>query len=66
MELLQPCFENTEYLTLHDSDKIMMIFDGLNEFNDPLNFQNTKKITDINRPASISDLSNLIEGNLNK
>ncbi|XP_016362555.1 NACHT, LRR and PYD domains-containing protein 12-like [Sinocyclocheilus anshuiensis] len=60
MQLLQQCFENTEHLTLHDSDKIMLIFDGLNEFK----LQNTK-ITDINKPASVSDLlTNLIKGNL--
>ncbi len=65
MELLQQCFENTENLKLHDSDKIMLVFDGLNEFKHPLDFKITKKITDINDPASVSDLlSNLIMGNL--
>ncbi|XP_052454315.1 uncharacterized protein LOC128014650 isoform X2 [Carassius gibelio] len=65
MELLQQCCENTEYLKLHYSDRIMLIFDGLNEFNDPLDFQNRKIITDIHKRASVSDLlSNLIMGNL--
>ncbi len=60
MQLLQRCFENTEHLK-PDSDRIMMIFDGLNEFK----LQYIKKITDIHDPASISDLlSNLIMGNL--
>ncbi len=60
MQLLQQCFENTEYLK-PDSDRIMLIFDGLNEFK----LQNTKKITNIHERASISDLlSNLIMGNL--
>ncbi len=64
MELLQRCFDNTEYLK-PDSDRIMLIFDGLNEFNLPLDLQNTKKITDIHDPASVSDLlTNLIMGNL--
>ncbi len=65
MEILQQCFENTEYLKLSDSDKIMLIFDGLNEFKLPLNFQKTKKITDENEPASVSGLlANVIMGNL--
>ncbi|XP_058647663.1 uncharacterized protein LOC131549467 [Onychostoma macrolepis] len=65
VELLQQCFENTEDLKLNDSDKIMLVFDGLNEFKLPLDFQNTKKITDINDPASVSDLlANLIMRNL--
>ncbi len=65
MEILQRCFENTEYLKLSDSDKIMLIFDGLNEFKLPLNFQKTKKITDENEPASVSGLlANVIMGNL--
>ncbi|XP_058623722.1 protein NLRC3-like isoform X2 [Onychostoma macrolepis] len=64
MELLQQCFENTEDLK-PDSDRIMLVFDGLNEFNLPLDFQNTKKITDIHDPASVSDLlTNLIMRNL--
>ncbi len=60
MELLQQCFDNTEYLK-PDSDRIMLIFDGLNEFK----LQYIKKITDIHERASVSDLlSNLIMGNL--
>ncbi len=60
MQLLQQCFENTEYLK-PDSDRIMLIFDGLNEFK----LQYIKKITNIHERASISDLlSNLIMGNL--
>ncbi|XP_016401428.1 protein NLRC3-like [Sinocyclocheilus rhinocerous] len=61
IQLLQRCFENTEHLILHDSDRIMLILDGLNEFK----LQNTKRITDLNDPASVSDLlTNLIMGNL--
>ncbi len=64
MDLLQRCFDNTEYLK-PDSDRIMLIFDGLNDFNLPLDFQNTKKITNIHERASVSDLlTNLIMGNL--
>jgi len=60
MELLQRCFDNAEYLK-PDSDRIMLIFDGLNEFK----LQNTKKITNIHERASVSDLlTNLIMGNL--
>ncbi len=60
MEILQRCFENTEYLK-PDSDRIMLIFDGLNEFK----LQYIKKITNIHDPASVSDLlTNLIMGNL--
>ncbi|ROL48369.1 NACHT, LRR and PYD domains-containing protein 12 [Anabarilius grahami] len=65
MELLQRCFENTEHLKPTDSDRIMLIFDGLNEFKVPLCFQTTKKIIDPNKPASVTDLLiNLIKGNL--
>ncbi|KAI2648694.1 Protein NLRC3 [Labeo rohita] len=64
LELLQHSFDNTEHLEL-DSDKVMLIFDGLNEFKLPLDFQNTKKIIDLKESASVSDLlSNLIMGNL--
>ncbi|XP_016359682.1 uncharacterized protein LOC107702019 [Sinocyclocheilus anshuiensis] len=64
-EILQHCFENTEYLKLKDSERIMLIFDGLNEFKLPLDFKNTKKITDENEPGSVSGLlANVIMGNL--
>ncbi|XP_048014004.1 NACHT, LRR and PYD domains-containing protein 14-like isoform X2 [Megalobrama amblycephala] len=64
MELLQQCFENAENLK-PDSDRIMLIFDGLNELKVPLDFQTTKKIIDLNKPASVTDLLiNLIKGNL--
>ncbi|KAL1250934.1 hypothetical protein QQF64_018730, partial [Cirrhinus molitorella] len=64
MELLQQCFENTEHMKL-DSDKIMLIFDGLNEFKLTLNFQTTREIKDLHKRASVSDLlTNLIMGNL--
>ncbi|XP_067292718.1 NACHT, LRR and PYD domains-containing protein 3-like [Pseudorasbora parva] len=64
MELLQQCFKNTEHLK-PDSDRIMLIFDGLHEFKLPLDFTNTKSITDPNKPASVTDLlTNLIMGNL--
>ncbi len=60
MELLQRCFDNTEYLK-PDSDRIMLIFDGLNEFK----LQYIKKITDIHERASVSGLlTNLIMRNL--
>lgn len=65
IELLQRCFENTENLKPTDSDRIMLIFDGLNELKVPLDFQTTKKIIDPNKPASVTDLLiNLIKGNL--
>ncbi|XP_067235894.1 NLR family CARD domain-containing protein 3-like isoform X2 [Chanodichthys erythropterus] len=64
MELLQRCFENTENLK-PDSDRIMLIFDGLNELKVPLDFQTMKNIIDLNKPASVTDLLiNLIKGNL--
>ncbi|CAM4733630.1 unnamed protein product [Leuciscus chuanchicus] len=63
MELLQRCCENTEHL--NPESRIMLIFDGLNEFKVPLVFQTTKKITDPIKPASVSDLlTNLMIGNL--
>ncbi|XDV53600.1 hypothetical protein PO909_022062 [Leuciscus waleckii] len=63
MELLQRCCENTEHL--NPESRIMLIFDGLNEFKVPLDFQTTKKITDPIKPASVSDLlTNLMMGNL--
>ncbi|XP_067292717.1 NACHT, LRR and PYD domains-containing protein 14-like [Pseudorasbora parva] len=64
MELLQQCFKNTEHLK-PDSDRIMLIFDGLHEFKLPLDFTNTKSITDPNKLASVTDLlANIIMGNL--
>ncbi|XP_067293004.1 NACHT, LRR and PYD domains-containing protein 14-like [Pseudorasbora parva] len=64
MELLQQCFENTQHLK-PDSDRIMLIFDGLHEFKLPLDFQNTTSITDPNKQASVTDLLiNLIKGYL--
>ncbi|XP_077071165.1 uncharacterized protein LOC143723099 isoform X3 [Siphateles boraxobius] len=63
MELLQRCCENTEHL--NPESRIMLIFDGLNEFKVPLDFQTRKKIKDPIKPASVSDLlTNLIMGNL--
>ncbi|XP_056113408.1 NACHT, LRR and PYD domains-containing protein 14-like [Rhinichthys klamathensis goyatoka] len=63
MELLKRCCENTEHL--NPESRIMLIFDGLNEFKVPLDFQTTKKIEDPNKPASVCDLlTNLIMGNL--
>ncbi|KAK7121156.1 hypothetical protein R3I93_022292 [Phoxinus phoxinus] len=63
MELLQRCCENTEHL--NPESRIMLIFDGLNEFKVPLDFQTTKKIEDPTKPASVSDLlTNLMMGNL--
>lgn len=64
MQILHRCFEHIEDFN-PDSDNIMLIFDGLSEFKCALDFRNTKKITDINEPASVSTLLiNLIMGNL--
>ncbi|XP_039509721.1 NACHT, LRR and PYD domains-containing protein 14-like isoform X3 [Pimephales promelas] len=63
MELLQRCCENTGHL--NPESRVMLIFDGLNEFKLPLDFQTTKKIKDPIMKASVSDLlTNLIQGNL--
>ncbi|KAG1935587.1 NACHT, LRR and PYD domains-containing protein [Pimephales promelas] len=63
MELLQRCCENTGHL--NPESRVMLIFDGLNEFKLPLDFQTTKKIKDPIMKASVSDLlTNLIMGNL--
>ncbi|XP_039531077.1 NACHT, LRR and PYD domains-containing protein 12-like isoform X2 [Pimephales promelas] len=63
MELLQRCCENTAHL--NPESRVMLIFDGLNEFKVPLDFQTTKKIKDPITKASVSDLlTNLIMGNL--
>ncbi|XP_026131653.1 uncharacterized protein LOC113111263 isoform X1 [Carassius auratus] len=65
MEILQRCLENTEHLKLSDSERIMLIFDGLDEFKLPLDFKTAKKITDKHEPDSVSGLLvNLIMGNL--
>ncbi|KAI7812323.1 putative NACHT, partial [Triplophysa rosa] len=65
IELLQQCFDITEDLKLCDSDKIMFILDGLNELKLPLDFERTKKITDVNQSASVAVLlTNLIRRNL--
>ncbi|XP_056308076.1 NACHT, LRR and PYD domains-containing protein 12-like isoform X3 [Danio aesculapii] len=64
MDLLQQCFKHIEDFN-PESDNIMLIFDGLSEFKCALDFSSTKKITDIDEPASVSALlTNLIMGNL--
>ncbi|XP_043107718.1 LOW QUALITY PROTEIN: uncharacterized protein LOC122353892 [Puntigrus tetrazona] len=63
--ILRRCFGKDERLKVYGSERIVLIFDGLNEFKPPLDFKSAKTITDKNQPASVSCLlANVIAGNL--
>ncbi|XP_060760346.1 NACHT, LRR and PYD domains-containing protein 12-like isoform X2 [Neoarius graeffei] len=62
MELLHVCFKETEMSRL---EKVLFIFDGLDECWFPLDFQNTVRVCDETESASVHVLLiNLIKGNL--
>ncbi|XP_067302950.1 NLR family CARD domain-containing protein 3-like isoform X2 [Pseudorasbora parva] len=67
MKLLQYFFRDTEKLQTTDFDdlKVLFIFDGLDECQLPLDFQNNYNLCDATEPASVDVLlTNLIKGNL--
>ncbi|XP_053364967.1 NACHT, LRR and PYD domains-containing protein 12-like isoform X3 [Clarias gariepinus] len=62
MELLHVCFKETEMSNL---EKVLFIFDGLDECRFLLNFQTTVRVCDVTESASVPVLLiNLIKGNL--
>ncbi|KAM9467865.1 NLR family CARD domain-containing protein 3-like isoform 1-T3 [Clarias gariepinus] len=62
MELLHVCFKETELPSL---EKVLFIFDGLDECRFLLNFQTTLRVCDVTESASVPVLLvNLIKGNL--
>ncbi|XP_060721286.1 NLR family CARD domain-containing protein 3-like [Tachysurus vachellii] len=62
MELLHVFFKETEMFSL---EKVLFIFDGLDECCFPLDFQNTVRVCDVTESASVPVLLiNLIKGNL--
>ncbi|XP_060778575.1 NACHT, LRR and PYD domains-containing protein 12-like isoform X1 [Neoarius graeffei] len=67
MNLLHHFFPEMKELRLIDCDmnKVLLIFDGLDECRLPLNFQNNERLCDVTESASVDVLlTNLIKGNL--
>ncbi|KAI4899970.1 hypothetical protein NFI96_015157 [Prochilodus magdalenae] len=66
-DLLHQFFKDTRKLKPRDYHhyKVMFIFDGLDEYRLPLDFQNNESIYDVTQSASVDVLlTNLIKGNL--
>ncbi|KAF4079450.1 hypothetical protein AMELA_G00178160, partial [Ameiurus melas] len=65
MELLHVCFNETKEIEMASLEKVLFIFDGLDECRFPLDFQNTVRVCDVTESASVHVLLiNLIKGNL--
>ncbi|KAK3544075.1 hypothetical protein QTP86_001149 [Hemibagrus guttatus] len=65
MELLHVCFKETKEREMSSLEKVLFIFDGLDECRFPLDFQNTVRVCDVTESASVQELLiNLIKGNL--
>ncbi|KAK3517285.1 hypothetical protein QTP70_002580 [Hemibagrus guttatus] len=65
MELLHVCFKETKETEMSSLEKVLFIFDGLDECRFPQNFQNTVRVCDVTESASVQELLiNLIKGNL--
>ncbi|XP_049337883.1 NACHT, LRR and PYD domains-containing protein 3-like isoform X3 [Astyanax mexicanus] len=67
VDLLHNFFKDTKELKPEDYHqyKIMFIFDGLDECQLPLDFQNNERVSDVTQSASVDVLlTNLIQGNL--
>ncbi|XP_060760406.1 NLR family CARD domain-containing protein 3-like isoform X1 [Neoarius graeffei] len=65
MELLHVCFNETKETEMSRLEKVLFIFDGLDECRFPLDFQNTVSVCDVTESASVHVLLiNLIKGNL--
>ncbi|KAI5621585.1 NACHT, LRR and PYD domains-containing protein 12 isoform X3 [Silurus asotus] len=67
MDLLHHFFPEIKELRLIDCErnKVVLIFDGLDECRLPLNFQNNERLCDVTESASVDVLlTNLIKGNL--
>ncbi|XP_060713949.1 NACHT, LRR and PYD domains-containing protein 12-like isoform X25 [Tachysurus vachellii] len=65
MELLHVFFMETKETEMSSLEKVLFIFDGLDECRFPLDFQNTVRVCDVTESASVPVLLiNLIKGNL--
>ncbi|KAI5607287.1 NLR family CARD domain-containing protein 3 isoform X18, partial [Silurus asotus] len=65
MELLYFFMKEIKGTNISTLDKVLFIFDGLDECRFPLDFQNTVRLCDVTEPASVDVLLiNLIKGNL--
>ncbi|XP_060745338.1 NLR family CARD domain-containing protein 3-like isoform X2 [Tachysurus vachellii] len=65
MELLHVFFKETKETEMFSLEKVLFIFDGLDECRFPLDFQNTVRVCDVTESASVPVLLiNLIKGNL--
>ncbi|XP_053364065.1 NACHT, LRR and PYD domains-containing protein 12-like [Clarias gariepinus] len=65
MELLHVFFKETKDTEMFNWEKVLFIFDGLDECRFPLDFQNTVRVCDVTEAASVPVLLiNLIKGNL--
>ncbi|KAK2832611.1 hypothetical protein Q7C36_016073 [Tachysurus vachellii] len=65
MELLHVIFKETKETEMSSLEKVLFIFDGLDECRFPLDFQNTVRVCDVTESASVPVLLiNLIKGNL--
>ncbi|KAK3544069.1 hypothetical protein QTP86_000873 [Hemibagrus guttatus] len=65
MELLHFYFKETKETEMSSLEKVLFIFDGLDECRFPLDFQNTVRVCDVTESASVQELLiNLIKGNL--
>ncbi|KAF4073547.1 hypothetical protein AMELA_G00244460 [Ameiurus melas] len=65
MELLHFFYKEIKETNISSLDKVLFIFDGLDECRFPLDFQNTVRLCDVTESASVHVLLiNLIKGNL--
>ncbi|KAF7690865.1 NACHT, LRR and PYD domains-containing protein 12-like [Silurus meridionalis] len=65
VELLHFFLKEIKEMNISGLDKVLFIFDGLDECRFPLDFQNTVRLCDVTEPASVDVLLiNLIKGNL--
>ncbi|XP_053468565.1 NACHT, LRR and PYD domains-containing protein 12-like isoform X4 [Ictalurus furcatus] len=65
MELLHFFYKEIKETNISSLDKVLFIFDGLDECRFPLDFQNTVRVCDVTESASVHVLLiNLIKGNL--
>ncbi|KAF5893001.1 NACHT, LRR and PYD domains-containing protein 12-like, partial [Clarias magur] len=65
MELLHACFKEIKETEMSSLEKVLFIFDGLDECRFPLDFQDTVRVCDVAESVSVPVLLiNLIKGNL--
>ncbi|KAF4080715.1 hypothetical protein AMELA_G00174490 [Ameiurus melas] len=65
IDLLHVCFKETKETEMSSLEKVLFIFDGLDEYRFPLDFPKTERVCDVTESASVHVLLiNLIKGNL--